>query len=67
MPTQRHPEQVYCPDMTDHPAHDGVAGRHGSTVDLVFVRCPGRYTPRGFTSGAYGDPKPTADPFAGIE
>lgn len=63
------PEQQYCPNIGDHPAHDGTALRHagGSRVALVPVRCPGRFTPRLHGVGIVGEPAQPDDPFAGIE
>lgn len=56
--------QRHCYHVADHAAHDW----RPNLADTRYThRCPGRRTPRGLTSGAYGDPRPTDDPFAGIE
>lgn len=62
------PEQRYCEDTDDHPAHDGGLMRQTGPSELTFfpVRCPGRWTPSRH-GGIHGDPQPTADPFGGLD
>lgn len=63
------PRQEYCQNVAEHDAHDGMIICHagGSRVDMIPVRCPGRFTPRLRGVGVSGDPRQPEDPFEGIE
>lgn len=62
------PTQEYCPNIGDHPAHDGMRVQHagGSRLRMIRVRCPGRWTPS-LHGGISGEPAHPSDPFAGLD